>query len=137
MRNHFVAVMVVIGAAGLTAAHAADVPSRRSFVSGNYSPFGVRTEPLVIYDDQPGVIVRSYWYAPWRNRHYFPSTGRRPKVGRLERITARPASKAEDYFRYWSISSVFAPELLPEYAPRLVAPPPAKPATPLPPMKQP
>ena len=27
------------------------------------------------YDDQPGVVVRAYWEAPWRYRHYFPATG--------------------------------------------------------------
>jgi hypothetical protein len=70
-----------------------------------YSAYGARIEPIVIYDDQPGVIGRSYWYAPWANRHYFPKTGKRPRVGRLEHITARPASRAEDYFRRWTVSS--------------------------------
>ena len=53
--------------------------------------------------------MRSYWYAPWDNRHYFPKTGKRPKVGRLEHIPPHRVSKAEDYYRFWTVSSVFAP----------------------------
>ena len=75
-----------------------------------YSP---RIEPLIVYDYQPGVIVRSYWWSPWQNRHYFPKTGKRPKVGRLEHVTARKSSPPQDFYRSWSVSSVFAPELPP------------------------
>lgn len=75
-----------------------------------YSP---RIEPLIVYDYQPGVIVRSYWWSPWQNRHYFPKTGKRPKVGRLEHVTARKSSPPRDFYRSWSVSSVFAPELPP------------------------
>jgi hypothetical protein len=77
-------------------------------------------EPLIIYDYQPGVIVRSYWWSPWQNRHYFPKTGKRPKVGRLERVTVRKSSPPQDFYRSWSVSSVFAPGLPPpmeRYAP--------------------
>ena len=92
---------------------------------GNYQPYGARIEPLIVYDYEPGVIVRSYWDTPWGNRHYFPATGRRPKVGRLERHTERRASKAEDYYRFWSVSSVFAPEMQPVNArPYAIAPAP-------------
>ena len=59
-------------------------------------------EPLIVYDYQPGVIVRSYWLAPWQNRHYFPKTGKRPKVGRLERVTAHKSSPPQDFYRSWS-----------------------------------
>ena len=75
-----------------------------------YSP---RIEPLIVYDYQPGVIVRSYWWSPWQNRHYFPKTGKRPKVGRLEHVTERKSSPPRDFYRSWSVSSVFAPELPP------------------------
>ena len=84
---------------------AADLSKGGDTGSTYYSAYGARIEPIVIYDDQPGVIGRSYWYAPWANRHYFPKTGKRPRVGRLEHITARPASKAEDYFQLWTVSS--------------------------------
>ena len=113
MRGHFVAA-VLLSAVGSLAANAADIAGGR-VGSGysNYAPFGARIEPMIVYDYEPGVIVRSYWYTPWDNRHYFPSTGRRPKSGRLERISGHRISKAEDYYRFWSGSSVFTPELPP------------------------
>jgi hypothetical protein len=94
-----------VATVGATTAIAADLSRGGDAGSTYYSAYGARIEPIVIYDDQPGVIGRSYWYAPWANRHYFPKTGKRPRVGRLEHITARPASRAEDYFRRWSVSS--------------------------------
>lgn len=104
--------------AGSTA-NAADGPVGRSVAGyGVNAAYGARIEPIIVYDYEPGVIVRSYWWAPWQNRHYFPKTGKRPKVGRLERMTPQKSSKAEDYFRVWSVSSVFAPQL---------PPPPARP----------
>lgn len=113
MRGHFVAA-VLMSAVGALAANAADISGVR-FGSGysEYAPFGARIEPIIVYDYEPGVIVRSYWYAPWDNRHYFPKTGRRPRSGRLEHISAHHISKAQDYYRFWSVSSVFAPELPP------------------------
>ena len=126
MRGHFVAA-ILISAVGSLAANAADISGLHVGGSyGSYAPFGARIEPVIVYDYEPGVIVRSYWYAPWGNRHYFPSTGRRPKSGRLERISGRRISKAEDYYRFWSVSSVFAPEL-----PPLAARPFAIPSAPL------
>jgi len=97
-----------------TVANAADVRTGPSGYVG-YQEYGLRTEPVIIYDYEPGVIVRTYWEPPWRNHHYFPSTGRRPKVGRLEHISPRGVSKNEDYYRYWWASSIFSPEQLPEY----------------------
>lgn len=120
---------ILLGALGAACAVgvacAADVPSDRSAVGnpGYYSAYGTRIEPVVIYDTQPGVIGRSYWYAPWANRHYFPKTGRRPKVGRREHIPTRRMSKAEDHFRFWSASSVFFPEIPVGPTPRFGIPP--------------
>ena len=107
MRRYLVPVIFagIIGIASVTTVVAADLSKGGDGASTYYSAYGARIEPIVIYDDQPGVIGRSYWYAPWANRHYFPKTGKRPRVGRLEHITARPASRAEDYFRRWSVSS--------------------------------
>ena len=78
MRRRFVAALL-LGAFGVTAANAAEISA---FGHGLdiYPPFGARIEPVIVYDFEPGVIVRSYWYAPWQNRHYFPKTGRRPKA---------------------------------------------------------
>lgn len=107
MRRYLVSVIIAgfVGTVGVTTVIAADLSKGGDTGSTYYSAYGARIEPIVIYDDQPGVIGRSYWYAPWANRHYFPKTGKRPRVGRLEHITARPASKAEDYFQLWTVSS--------------------------------
>jgi hypothetical protein len=115
---------VVFAISGAIAAHAADASSDRNADShGSYSDYGGRMEPLVIWDNQPGVIVRSYWYPPWANRHYFPKTGRRPKVGRVEHISAHRVPRAEEYFRFWSASSVFLPEIQGGLVPRYGIPP--------------
>jgi hypothetical protein len=105
---------IAIWAASSAAASTADV-SAGGRVGGGYGPdaYSPRIEPLIVYDYQPGVIVRSYWWSPWQNRHYFPKTGKRPKVGRLERVTARKSSPPQDFYRSWSVSSVFAPDLPP------------------------
>ena len=105
---------IIAFVASATVANAADVRTSPGGYVG-YSDYGLRTEPVIVYDYEPGVIVRTYWEPPWRNHHYFPSTGRRPKVGRLEHIPPRRVSKNEDYYRYWSASSIFFPEQLPEY----------------------
>jgi hypothetical protein len=96
-----------------SAASAADVYGGGP--AAGYGPYAYspRIEPLIVWDYQPGVIVRTYWWSPWQNRHYFPKTGKRPKVGRLEHVTARKSSPPQDFYRSWSVSSVFAPELPP------------------------
>ena len=113
MRACVVAAIAVL-VAGSAPATAADVAAGGPVVgSSPYAAYSPRIEPLIVYDYQPGVIVRSYWWAPWQNRHYFPKTGKRPKVGRLERMTARKGSPPADFYRSWSVSSVFAPEFPP------------------------
>jgi len=108
----FVAV-VIIAAAG--AACAADyVVGRSGYVIG-----GARAPQLLIYDDEPGVYVRAYWSTPWQGRHYYPFTGKKPKVGRHERLSdVRPAPPpAESFYREWSTISLFPPPpqvILPE-----------------------
>src|SRR5262245_53841021 len=77
----------------------------RSIQGGSNQGKVARIEPIIVYDFEPGVIVRSYWYPPWRNRHYFPRTGKRPRVGRLEILPKHRISKPEEYFRFWSASS--------------------------------
>ena len=111
MRRYFVPTIVAgfIGAVSATTVIAADLSKGGDAGSTYYDAYAGRMEPIVIYDDQPGVIGRSYWYAPWANRHYFPKTGKRPRVGRLEHITARGPARAEEYFRFWSASSFDLP----------------------------
>src|SRR5262245_18274409 len=106
-------VAVAIWAASSVAASAADVSA--GGLAPGYGPYAYspRIEPLIVWDYQPGVIVRSYWLSPWQNRHYFPKTGKRPKAGRLEHVTARKNTPAQDFYRSWWASSVFGPELPP------------------------
>lgn len=113
MRSQFIAALF-LSAVGSAAANAADISGVHvGGYYGGYAPIGSRIEPIIVYDYEPGVIVRSYWDPPWAYRHYFPKTGHRPKIGRHERDTGHHATRAEDYHRYWSVSSVFAPELPP------------------------
>ena len=102
MRVLFALGSLALGVAGINAA-SADV---------RHAHWGQRTAPLVIYDFQPGVVVRAYWRAPWRHRHYYPTTGDKPEVGRDEYLSA--ASQApeppESFQRNWSTSSAFLPE---------------------------
>ena len=104
---------IAVWAASSAAASAADVSAGGPTVGYGLYAYSPRIEPLIVYDYQPGVIVRSYWGSPWQNRHYFPKTGKRPKVGRLERVTARKGSTPQDFYRSWWASSVFAPGLPP------------------------
>jgi hypothetical protein len=65
---------------------------------------GERSEMVWLYDNQPGVVVRPYWSAPWHNHHYFPYTGIRPRVGRLENLSAvsHPSKPPQTYRRTWT-----------------------------------
>ena len=77
-----------------------------------HAAFGVRTGAIVVYDYEPGVSVRAYWIAPWRNRRYFPTTGEMPEIGRDEDLADRGdmPQPAEAFERSWSTSRAFAPE---------------------------
>jgi hypothetical protein len=105
-----------IAAVGRT--EAADLRSRVSSTAAAFDVVPVRAGQFFVYDYQPGVEVRAYWARPWQNRHYFPFTGKKPKVGRRENLSAkRPAPKpAESFYREWSTVSL--------YPPRAVMPPP-------------
>ncbi len=82
-------------AAGLSAVQAADLPSSGEHDAGLYSSAsGQRIEPLVVWDDQPGIVTRAYWKRPWDNRHYFSVTGQTPS-GRGESAHARRVAAAE------------------------------------------
>ena len=106
--------------AGLVAAVAAGqacaadrAPAPASGVSHHHhhASDAVRAPMLLLYDDQPGVYIRPYWAPPWRHRHYFPTTGHKPKVGRRENLAARYYPKpAKSFRRSWSTSSGFVTE---------------------------
>ena len=114
MRVLFAVAFIALGLAGVTAASAADLRNVQSnYYSTRSFAVGQRAEQLVIYDDQPGVLVRAYWLAPWRDRHYFPATGKRPRVGRAENLLApgRPSKPAQTFQRSWSNAWAFVHEL--------------------------
>jgi hypothetical protein len=115
------------GFAGLSAAAAADlprIPANRS-IGLSYAPHGVRAGEIVVWAWEPGIVVRPYWRAPWRHRHYFPVTGRRPLVGRNEDIDARGegTEPPETFYRTWTTSSAFVGEV-PRGRPRAFVPEP-------------
>ncbi len=107
MRAHFaitkLAVAAVVAVAMSGAARAADFVSAPSH--------GVRAPQLLVYDNQPGIYVRTYWAPPWQNRHYYPFTGKKPKIGRHEDLTAVRAAPepAESFYREWSTISLYPP----------------------------
>jgi hypothetical protein len=110
--------MAIAGFAGWLAgfaavAEATELPVHRVGYGGfTYNAVGRHAAPVWVLDDQPGVVVRAYWLAPWQGRHYYPVTGNRPRVGRLEKISAtRHYKPAASYYRYWSTSSAVLPEL--------------------------
>lgn len=89
---------------GVAPVSGADLVSQQSV---EFARFGQRAQPIVIYDYEPGVIVRAYWRAPWRNRHYFPATGNKPEIGREEDFSpVEPPVPAENFFRRWSTSAL-------------------------------
>ena len=102
------------GLAGIASACAADLPAPAERNVGlHYSAHGRHTSPIVIYDYQPGVVVRAYWLAPWRHRHYYPATGQQPLAGRDEDLSARAEAgdPAETFSRTWTTSSAFVVEV--------------------------
>jgi hypothetical protein len=107
MRARFAIGILLFSVADFSNAGAADFTAH----VGSYSTQGVRAPQLLIYDDEPGVYVRAYWATPWQGRRYFPFTGKKPKVGRHERLTeVRPLPPpAETFYREWSTISLFPP----------------------------
>jgi hypothetical protein len=135
MRVPIAAMLIALCGAGVTMARAADLPVGGSAPYYSEGGFGQRSASLMVYDYQPGIVVRAYWSAPWRHHHYFPATGHRPKFGRVEDMSApsEPSEPAATFKRSWSNASAFLAE-----RPRLTArdrlpAPQAEP--PLPPLK--
>jgi hypothetical protein len=105
MRVLLAIALLGFGIAGVGAARAADLPAGYSApYSGRYFEHAQHSEMLWLYDDQPGVVVRAYWEAPWRYHHYFPATGISPRIGRHENLSAisRPPKPAKTFRRSWS-----------------------------------
>ena len=137
MRVLLAIALIVFGFVGFRAARAADIPAHQSgFPSGGYYAPGERAGMLLVYDDQPGVFVRAYWRAPWRDHHYFPATGMRPKIGRDENLHAHGVAlrPAKTFKRDWSNGAALERALEAEQPIFLTPPPAAQPAPmPMPP----
>jgi hypothetical protein len=99
----------------LTPAFAADLGIG---VDAGYAE-SARAVPLAFYDFEPGVEMRAYWVTPWKGRHYFPSSGEAPRLGRREVLGADKSKSDETYVRDWSS---FPVDVIPQ--PSLVTPPP-------------
>lgn len=105
MRVLLAIALMGFGIVGGSAARAADLPAGYPQpYSGRYFESGQRSEMVWLYDDQPGVVVRAYWNAPWHYHHYFPAIGILPRIGRYENLSAvsRPQKPAKTYRRSWS-----------------------------------
>lgn len=114
MRILIAAFSLAFSVAGVTAGRAADLPfdGGAQYSTGSYSA-GQRSGSILIYDSQPGVVVRAYWQEPWRSRHYFPRTGKRPGIDRAENLSAPRIhyQMAESYYRAWSTNALFPPPI--------------------------
>jgi hypothetical protein len=110
MRALAAVAILAFGVVGVTGAGAADLRVGHGGLGYDYSyeVFGRRAAPVIIYDYEPGVVVRAYWLPPWRNRHYFPF-GR----DRIVRHAASRPTRARSYRRYWSNDWAFIDEFPP------------------------
>ena len=118
MRVLFTIALLSFGVAQLSEANAGD----------HYFHHAHRAGMMWVVDKEPGVTIRAYWRAPWRHHHYFPVTGKRPRVGRHENLSARShVQRAKSFERGWSNEWAFEnerPRLLPVVAPRAPMPKP-------------
>ena len=115
MRIFGLAIALGLGLAGMVGARAADLPLRPApdhNVGLHYRAIGRHVTPLVVWDYEPGVVVRAWWLPPWRHRHYYPATGERPRIGRREnwRLRGEAPERAESFYRTWTTTSAFVPE---------------------------
>jgi len=113
MRALIAIAIVAAGYAGVTVVRAADLPvDGTADYSTWQTAIGYPAESIVVYDYQSGVVVRPYWGAPWRHRHYFPATGILPAIGRYEDLSASRdmPEPAQTFRRHWSTSSAFESE---------------------------
>jgi|SRR6185312_4942195 len=138
MRVPFALALLTLLAAGLAPARAADLvepPDGAAWPGDRYSEggqtFGVRASPVVIYDYESGTGIRHYWLAPWHDRHYFPVSGKAPRLGRVENLSAVGGvhRRAETFSRYWSTAELFdrAPWPAQKNPPRKIPQPPVHP----------
>lgn len=130
MRTAFTSLLLVAAALTSAPAPAADLDGGHEASLAAGGPAIVSAGPFVVYDFEPGIVARAYWVRPWAGRHYYPSGGKLPVVGRREVDTPAPASDKRSYHREWSsfpIDTIQQPPLIlnqPQYFPSgEVAPP--------------
>lgn len=90
----------IVSASLMIAAALFTAPARAADLAGVWAS-AVHAEPFLVYDYEPGIAVRTYWLRPWAGRHYFPSGGKMPIVGRREHISPTPVSEKRDFHREW------------------------------------
>ena len=104
MRAFTAIAIVAFGLAGSAGVQAADMRA----APNSFAYDGVRADPYLLFDVEPGIIVRPYWLPGWQGRTYFPATGIKPRVGRRENLAQRGRYvPAKSYRRSWSTSSAF------------------------------
>ena len=99
----------------LLAAALGQAPARAADISAGWGG-AVHSGPFVVYDFEPGIVVRQYWLTPWAGRHYYPSGGTLPVVGRREVIPpSSPVSDKRSFRREWTtfpIDTIQTPPLI-------------------------
>jgi hypothetical protein len=111
MRALMIIAVLVAGFTAAAPARAADPPADRADVFTHRVPHGHRVGPIVVYDFQPGVVVRAYWASPWRSRHYFPF-GAKQDADAAPRDDS-PPQPAETFERSWSTCNMCDRQLPP------------------------
>jgi len=109
MRALMIIAVLVAGFSAGGPARAADPPADRADVFTHRVPHGHRVGPIVIYDFQPGIVVRAYWASPWRHRHYFPFRAKQDADNAPH--DAGPPQPAESFERSWSTCNMCDREL--------------------------
>lgn len=93
--------------AGLASARAADLEvAPHGYGACCDPPYGT-AEPVVIWDDQPGVAMRRWWLPPWQNRHFYPHGRASLKVGRRRHPARWRPHAGPRYVRYWTNPPVY------------------------------
>jgi hypothetical protein len=100
-RLRLLTVRVVFASFLLVAAALPQAPVRAADLAGVWAS-AVHAEPFMVYDYDPGIVARAYWLPPWGGRHYFPSSGKAPVIGRHERLGAAPVADKKNYIRDWA-----------------------------------
>lgn len=110
---------------GLLAGLSAATGSLAADLGGGYEyGVGQPAGQIVVWDTEPGVVTRAYWARPWRNRHYYPSNGDMPELGRDEDLSKRDVPPpAPSYKRHWFSSSAMVPATIPEPMPPIYVEP--------------